>query len=74
MSVEPHERKLETVEQKAWHALDAQEVLRDLKVHEGGLTAEQASERLERYGTNELQSPPRPGFWATLSDQLIVLS
>ena len=56
--------------QTPWHALEVEEVLRDLQVHENGLTAEEASQRLQRYGSNQLQEAPRPGFWTTLWDQL----
>jgi Ca2+-transporting ATPase len=56
--------------QTAWHALDVEEVLRDLQVHQNGLTAREASQRLQRYGPNQLQEAPRPGFWVTLWDQL----
>ncbi len=56
--------------QTPWHALEVEEVLRDLQVHENGLTAGEASQRLHRYGPNQLQEAPRPGFWITLWDQL----
>jgi P-type Ca2+ transporter type 2C len=55
---------------KAWHALEVQEVLRDLKVHDQGLTSEDASQRLERHGYNELQEAARSGFWSMLWEQL----
>ena len=56
--------------QTPWHALDAEEVLRDLQVHENGLNVEAASQRLHLYGPNQLREAPRPGFWITLWDQL----
>ena len=56
--------------QTPWHALEVEEVLRDLQVHENGLTAREASQRLQRYGPNQLQEAPRPSFWITLWDQL----
>jgi P-type Ca2+ transporter type 2C len=56
--------------QPAWHALKVEEVLRDLQVHENGLNAGDISQRLHRYGPNQLQEAPRPGFWTTLWDQL----
>jgi Ca2+-transporting ATPase len=59
-----------TIEQKAWHALHTEEVLRDLKVHEDGLTPEEAAQRLQRYGHNQLEQAPRPGFLAILWEQL----
>ncbi|MCF6277314.1 MAG: cation-translocating P-type ATPase [Anaerolineales bacterium] len=57
-------------EGEAWHALDPQSVLQHLKVHEGGLTSEQAAERLAYYGANQLVEAPRPGFWYMLWAQL----
>ncbi|HEX2698092.1 MAG TPA: cation-translocating P-type ATPase [Anaerolineales bacterium] len=59
-----------TIEEKAWYALGTDEVLRDLQVQENGLTSEEAAQRLHRYGHNQLQEAPRPGFLATLWDQL----
>jgi len=56
--------------EKPWHALEAGQVLRDLEVHEHGLSAQEAARRLEDYGPNQLQEAPRPGFWALLWDQL----
>ena len=55
---------------RSWHALKVDEVLRDLQVHENGLTAEEASRRLHRYGPNQLQEAPRPGFGIILWEQL----
>jgi Ca2+-transporting ATPase len=57
-------------QQTAWHALEVTEVLRDLQVHENGLTAKEASARLRRYGLNQLQEARRPGFWIILWEQL----
>jgi len=54
----------------AWHALGAEQVLRDLKVHEEGLTTVEAEKRVEHYGPNQLREAPRPGFLAMLWDQL----
>jgi len=55
----------------AWHAIAANEVLKQLHVNEeNGLTSEQASERLTQYGPNQLQEAPRPTFWKMLWDQL----
>src|ERR1700690_285490 len=56
--------------QTPWHALEAEEVLRGLQVHENGLNIEEASQRLHQYGPNQLQEVPRPSFWNTLWDQL----
>ncbi|MEW6030162.1 MAG: cation-translocating P-type ATPase [Chloroflexota bacterium] len=58
------------VENEAWHALSANEVLKNLEVHEDGLTTEQAARRLAQYGQNQLQEAPRPGFLQMLWEQL----
>ena len=55
---------------KAWHALATEEVLRDLKVHNDGLPFDEAARRLERHGYNQLEEAKRPGFLATLWEQL----
>ncbi|HEY6289181.1 MAG TPA: HAD-IC family P-type ATPase, partial [Nitrospiraceae bacterium] len=42
----------------------------ELETHlENGLTQEQAKERLQKHGPNELQEKPRPGFLSLLLDQ-----
>lgn len=63
-------RKSATAKHKAWHALELKDVLRDLKVHETGLSAEEAAERLQRYGLNQLEEARRGGFWSMLKEQL----
>ncbi|MBK7452134.1 MAG: cation-translocating P-type ATPase [Anaerolineales bacterium] len=63
--------KQENVSQEtAWHALEMEQVLNDLKVHDEGLTTVEAEKRLEHYGPNELQEASRPGFLVMLWDQL----
>ncbi|MCZ2127834.1 MAG: cation-translocating P-type ATPase [Anaerolineales bacterium] len=57
-------------ESTAWHALEAEQVLRDLEVKREGLTSVEAAKRLERYGPNQLQEAPRVGFLALLWGQL----
>ncbi len=59
-----------SIQEKPWHALGTEEVLRDLQVHEKGLSSEEAAQRLHRYGHNQLQEAARPGFLAMLWDQL----
>jgi Ca2+-transporting ATPase len=59
-----------SIEQRDWHVLGMKEVLRDLEVHEGGLTSEEAAQRLHNYGHNQLRETPRPGWLAMLWDQL----
>jgi P-type Ca2+ transporter type 2C len=52
------------------HALTLEGALQDLGSHlQEGLTAQEARARLERYGPNELQEKPRPGFLRLLLDQ-----
>jgi Ca2+-transporting ATPase len=58
------------IETEAWHALTAEEVLRNLEVHENGLTTEQVAARIAQYGQNQLQEAPRPTFWHMLWEQL----
>ena len=53
-----------------WHALEAGDVLKHLQVQEHGLTSEEAKQRLEKYGENQLNESPRPGFLAMLWEQL----
>jgi Ca2+-transporting ATPase len=59
-----------SLEGKAWHALEADQVLRALKVLDDGLTSEEAALRLQRYGPNQLEQAAQPGFLAILWDQL----
>ena len=58
------------VEEQAWHALTAEDVLRHLEVQEDGLTSEQVARRMGQYGQNQLQEAPRPTFWHMLWEQL----
>jgi Ca2+-transporting ATPase len=44
---------------KSWHAEEIDEVTRDLSVVQGGLTSQEAQERLRKYGYNELQEKKR---------------
>ncbi|MFH1183774.1 MAG: cation-translocating P-type ATPase [Chloroflexota bacterium] len=59
-----------TIEQTAWHALHIDQVLNDLQVHETGVTAQEAAERLRRFGPNQLEAARPVGFLATLWEQL----
>jgi Ca2+-transporting ATPase len=53
-----------------WHARQVGEVESTLKTStERGLTPQEAADRLERRGHNELQEAPRPGFYQLLLDQ-----
>ena len=44
---------------KPWHSMEVEEVLRELNVDKEGLTAEEASKRLGKYGYNELKEKKR---------------
>ncbi|MEM3547253.1 MAG: cation-translocating P-type ATPase [Candidatus Bathyarchaeia archaeon] len=44
---------------KPWHAMEAEEVLKELNVNREGLTVEEASKRLVKYGYNELKERKR---------------
>ncbi|MBI2757517.1 MAG: cation-translocating P-type ATPase [Chloroflexi bacterium] len=70
MSTELKIGNVGSIQQKAWHALGAEEVLRDLEVHEHGLSSEEAAQRLHQYGHNQLHEAPRPGLLAALWGQL----
>src|SRR5688572_30401147 len=55
---------------KEAHAKPINEVVAALQAHlEHGLTSQQARERMEKFGANELTEKPRPGFLALLWDQ-----
>jgi Ca2+-transporting ATPase len=56
--------------QRDWHALRVEEVLEQLEVHKAGLTSQEAAQRREKYGHNQLQEAARPGFWHLLWEQL----
>src|SRR6266511_5448648 len=62
--------KDETQHQHEWHALETQEVLDHLEVQGNGLSSEEAKERLERYGPNQLKEATRPTFLKMLWEQL----
>lgn len=48
----------------AWHTLSTTHVLNQLNVDpEIGLSSDEATTRLEKYGVNALKEAPRPGFW-----------
>ena len=59
------------VDAQAWHAEPVHAVLEKLATqHEHGLSTEEASGRLERYGYNELRGRPPTPFWRLVVDQL----
>src|SRR5512134_2416548 len=55
---------------KEAHAKHLDDVVATLRAHlEHGLTSEEARERLQKFGANELTEKPRPGFLALLWEQ-----
>ena len=58
-------------DERVWHALEVSDVLPALGTSpQRGLTTEEATQRLTRYGHNELEEKARPGFWRMLLGQL----
>jgi Ca2+-transporting ATPase len=57
-------------DRNAWHAVGAEDVLRELDAPaEGGLSEEEAKRRLEIYGPNSLKEAPPTTFWQMLWEQ-----
>ncbi|HEY9650024.1 MAG TPA: HAD-IC family P-type ATPase, partial [Coleofasciculaceae cyanobacterium] len=55
---------------KAWHTLDVDKALSELSSDaQLGLTSQEASERLEHYGSNELKETAGRSSWSILIDQ-----
>ncbi len=53
-----------------WHTMGASETASALGSHgAGGISPEEAAERLAQWGPNELEEKPQPGFLALLLDQ-----
>lgn len=59
-------RRDETI---AWHALTADEVLRELRTGLEGLDSTEAARRLAQYGPNRLPEPARRSAWRRLLEQ-----
>lgn len=53
----------------AWHTLEIEAVFERLKSTPDGLTAAEATRRLDRYGPNELQTSGRVSPWGILLEQ-----
>ena len=52
------------------HGKPIERVVNDFETHlERGLAGQEARDRLEKHGANELSERPRPGFWRLLWDQ-----
>ncbi|MGC1392801.1 MAG: cation-transporting P-type ATPase [Coleofasciculaceae cyanobacterium] len=55
---------------RSWHTLDAQKTLSELGSNpETGLTSQQVAERLQQYGSNELEEAAGRSTWEILIDQ-----
>ncbi len=72
MSVEikPGNKEPQTQPTIPWHTLDIEQVFDQLNTHPGGLTNNEAVERLDQYGSNELKEKPRPTFFQLVLAQL----
>lgn len=61
----------------AYHALQIEEVFRDVASHEAGLTSTEVAKRIERYGQNRLPEPETASWlfllWKQFSSFLIVI-
>ncbi|MGC9399811.1 MAG: cation-translocating P-type ATPase [Anaerolineae bacterium] len=65
-------------DEATWHALNSADVLRKLETDaEAGLSSQEAKQRLEKYGYNELQERPPTPLWqrilAQLSDFIVMI-
>jgi len=57
--------------QPAWHSKSVQDVIDDLKTQiEQGLSNEEAAQRLQEHGHNELREKPPTPFWKLVVEQL----
>ena len=56
--------------QVAWHALNAENVLTQLRSSETGLASDEVARRMQQYGPNELREKPRPTFFQLIVAQL----
>src|SRR5574342_649757 len=54
---------------KSWHTLSAQEAFQELKSQPHGLTSVEVTERIRKYGPNELQAAHRVSPWEILLEQ-----
>ena len=70
MSIDKPIPQPENQPQENWHALTAEQIIRQLATPpETGLTSEEAARRLESYGPNQLTEAPGITFWQMLLDQ-----
>ncbi len=62
--------EIEQADSHDWHSLGSEEVMKRLEtMADRGLTTEEASRRLEKYGPNQLDEKPPVSFWKMLLDQ-----
>lgn len=59
----------EEVMSAAWHTLSREEAFSTLRSGPAGLTSAEASQRLARFGPNELQAAERVSPWSILAEQ-----
>lgn len=52
-----------------WHSLSAEQALKELKSRKGGLSASEARQRLEEYGSNSIRITRRVSAWKIFLDQ-----
>jgi len=64
-----------TIESHLWHTLDVEETLTVLETGVGGLSSQQAAERLAQYGPNEIESAEKISklgiLWAQIKNPLV---
>lgn len=64
------ERDAGASDQPAWHALEAEEIVERLEIDpDRGLSADEASKRLDEHGPNEIGGDEGTPWWKTLLDQ-----
>ena len=56
--------------QVAWHALNAEGAMAQLRSSETGLSSDEVARRMQQYGPNELREKPRPTFFQLVIAQL----
>lgn len=56
--------------EKAWHHLSVESTLEKLEVKEKGLAEDEAKQRREKYGPNQLPEPPRTPGWKRFLAQI----
>lgn len=57
----------------AWHISDIPEIFSHFNTSEEGLSEEEASKRIEKYGKNEIESEMKTSWWKHLLEQFLSL-